>query len=63
MDEAGLTSSDVCSGSIAHHGDVEALRFFHVTLVEELVEEQIGPLDAEFKLPERCRNIASVKGN
>lgn len=48
--EAGLTSSDIRSGSVAHHGDVEALGFLHVSLVEELVEEQIGPLDAEFKL-------------
>jgi|TARA_B110000305_G_C19383210_1_gene610741 hypothetical protein len=36
--EAGLTSSNIRRGSVAHHGDVKALSFFHVSLVEELVE-------------------------
>lgn len=36
--EACLTTSNIRSGSVTHHGDVKALCFFHVSLVEELVE-------------------------
>lgn len=38
LDETSLTSSNVGGCSIAHHGNIEPLSFFHITLVKELVE-------------------------
>ena len=45
LDEASLASCDIGCVPVAHHADFEPLRLLHVSLVEELVEKQVGPLD------------------
>jgi len=49
LNEASLTSSDVSSCSIAHHRDVKTLSLFHISLIEELIEQQVSPLSAQIK--------------
>lgn len=61
LDEASLPTRDLGGLSITEHGDLETKRFLGVALVEELVEEQISPLRADIKLPQRGTDVARVE--
>lgn len=63
LDKTSLTSSDVGSSSVAHHGDIQLLGLLHITLVEELVEEEISPLGADLVGSQGCANVASVESD
>jgi hypothetical protein len=63
LNEASLTSSDVSSCSIAHHRDVKTLSLFHISLIEELIEQQVSPLSAQFKWSQWGTDIAGVESH
>ena len=50
LDETSLASSNVGDGSVAHDAHLEVLGFLHVTLVKELVEQQVGPLGTDIEV-------------
>ena len=60
LNESGLASCDVGCGSVAHHRNLKTLCLFHVSLVEELFEEEICPLDRQLKVSERSGDITRV---
>ena len=61
LDKTSLTSSDVGGGTIAHHRHVKLLGFLHVSLIEELIEQQVSPLSTDLVWSERGTDIASMK--
>ena len=63
LDETSLTSSNVGGGTIAHHGDVKLLGFLHISLVEELIEQQVSPLSTDLVWSKRGTDIASMEGH
>ena len=60
LDETSLTTSNISGGSVTHRRDLKVLSFFHITLVEELIEEHVSPLGRDVKLSQRSRNITGV---
>jgi hypothetical protein len=63
LDEASLTSSNVGGGSVAHHGNIKLLSFLHISLVEELVEQQVSPLSTDLVRSERGTDVTSMESN
>ena len=60
LDEAGLSAGDIGRIPVAEHGDLKALRLFHISLVEEFFEEQVGPLGAHFEFSQGRGDVAGV---
>jgi len=60
-DETWLTCCHVCGVAIAEHADRKALLPLEVTLVEELVEEQVGPFMYDGEIAPLLTYVASVK--
>lgn len=63
LNEASLTSSNIGGSSVTHHGDIKALSLLHVSLVKELVEEEICPVGTEIEWSERSGDITGMETN
>lgn len=63
LDESSLTSSNVGCSTVTHHRDIELLRLFHVTLIEELVEQQVSPLGTDLVWSQRGTDITGMEGD
>ena len=62
VDEAWLTLANLRGLSIAEEGHGEAFLLLDVALVEELVEEQVGPIDGDFEGPGLSGDVGGVDG-
>lgn len=63
LDESSLTSSNVGGGTVAHHRDVKLLSLLHVTLVEELIKQQVSPLGTDLIWSQRGTDITGMEGD
>lgn len=63
LNKSSLTSSNICGSSITHHRDVKTLGFLHVSLVKELVEQEISPLGTDIKRSQWGTDVTSVKSD
>jgi len=63
LDESSLTSSNVGGGTVAHHRDIKLLSLLHVTLVEELVKQQVSPLGTDLIWSQRGTDITGMEGD
>ena len=58
LDKPSLATSNVGGSSVAHHGDLEALSLFHITLIKELLEQQVCPVYRKVEVSETCTDVA-----
>ena len=63
LDESSLTSSNVGGGTVAHHRDIKLLSLLHVTLVEELVKQQVSPLGTDLIWSQRGTDVTGMEGD
>ena len=60
LEEARLTFRDLSCLTVAEERYRKAFLFLHVTLVEELLKEKLGPFQGDLKGSRLCRHICSM---
>lgn len=60
VEEAGLGFGDVCGRSVTEERYRKVFTLLKITLIEEFLEEEPGPLDCDIELASLCGDIGSV---
>lgn len=63
LNESSLTSSNVGGGTVTHHRDVELLSLLHITLVEELIKQQVSPLGTDLIWSQGGTDVTGMEGD